>query len=230
MKRIHLLATLCTALFANAQDSSQVKVYKNELGLDATGMLRQFLHFNGSQFPEYYNPVYFISYRRHFGKCNLRAAIGGLYYFEPFESPFTNDPNEYERGSQQFDLRVGFEWTSELSKRWQTFYGLDYKQGFYKDHNDAPFWNGGYANGRDTKIIGYGIAPLLGFRFRLTERISLITEASLTLKLETIESRRYFLSVDPQSFPPQPEVIDPKITRINTSFEQPLSIFFTFDF
>lgn len=231
MKKLILIAVICSlAWSANAQDSTQSNNYKNEFGLDVTGFLQQFLYMNGSQFPNYYTPVYYLTYRRHIGKCNLRAAIGGLYYHQPFESPFINDQNEYERNTQQFDLRVGWEWTSEISRRWQAFYGLDYRQGFMHDYNDAPYWNAGYANGRESTTISYGIAPVLGIRFRLNERISLSTEASLNCRFETYENRRFFLSTDPNSYPPLPDVVDPKVTSFQTSFAQPLSVFLTIDF
>jgi len=47
--------------------------------------------------------------------------------------------------------------------------------------NDAPYWNGGYANGYMTKSQIYGIAPLLGFRFLLNKRLSISTETSFSL-------------------------------------------------
>lgn len=230
LKQIVIIACLCAmAPSLSAQDSTRTITWKNEFGLDATGFLQQFLYFNNSQFPTYYTPVYYVTYRRHFGKCNLRSAIGGYIYHHPFETPYPNDPNSYEHNTQQLSFRIGWEWTNELAKRWQVFYGMDYLQGFLHDQNDAPYWNGGYANGRETTTIIYGIGPLLGMRFRLTDRISLSTEASLSCNLEIFQSRRYYFSTDPQVLPTIPDQKDPKATNYYTSFAQPLSVFFTFD-
>jgi hypothetical protein len=230
MKKIILILCLCATCAAlPAQDSTQATRYKNEFGIDATGFLKQFVYLNGTQFPEYYTPVYYLTYRRHIGKCNLRAAIGGLVFHQPFDSPYgTGDPNSYEHSNVQVDARIGWEWTNELSRRWQVFYGADYRQGFIHDKNDAPYWNGGYAYGRETTFLSYGVAPLLGFRFRLTERLSLATEASFGFYLSTSETRKYYQPVSPQ-YPPMPDELSPKYRSYRTSFAQPLSVFITFD-
>lgn len=217
---------MCSSL--PAQDSTQTKRYRNEFGIDATGFLKQFLYLNGTQFPEYYTPAYYLTYRHHFGKCNLRAAVGGFFEHQPLASPFSGDANSYERATVLVSARIGWEWTNELSRRWQVFYGADYRQGYTHEKNDAPYWNGGYANGRESTNLTYGVAPLLGFRFRITERLSLATEASFGFYMFSNESRKYYIPVTSQ-FAPVPDEITPKRTGFYTSFAQPLSIFITFD-
>lgn len=228
LKQIFLSICFCFAFFVvSAQDSTQTIRYKNEFGIDATGFLRQFFDFNGTQ-PAYYTPTYYLTYRRHYPKGNLRAGIGGGMELSPITSPYLNDPNEYSKQVYSANVRFGWEWTQELSKRFQVFYGVDLRPSFYYYKNDAPNWNGGYANGYESRTISAGVAPLLGFRFRINERLSLATEASFAFAFSTSESRQYFTPTSNQ-FPPMSDVVVPMQYGLSTSFSQPVSLFIMFD-
>jgi hypothetical protein len=227
----HFLALLISiiSLTVFAQDTTnQKKIYRNEFGVDATGFIKQFLNFNQTQFPDYYTPTYYLTYRRHFSGGNIRFGIGGTFLKQDIAAPFTGDSNSYHSSSYSFDARIGWEFFSKLSKRWQAFYGLDFKPSIYHSKNDAPYWNGGYANGIevDSKILGLG--SVLGFRFKLTNRISLTTETSFSLFFENTSTRKYFIPVTNQ-FPAMADVVTPDMKKIYGSYSQPLSVIFTFD-
>lgn len=229
MKKIFLSIVLAIfILAAYGQDSTKTKFYRTELGIDATGFIKQFLNFGYNEYAYNYEPTYFITYRCHFKLGNIRFAVGGGYSDHKINAAFIQDSNNYHYNSYSFDTRIGWEFFTNLGKRWQVFYGLDFKPSYSYVKNDAPYWNGGYANGVESKSTIYGFSPLLGFRFKITKRISISTEANFTVNFVQKESRRYYIPVT-NDFPPLPDVTAPKYKEITTSFHQPLSLFFTFD-
>jgi len=229
MKKIFTIVFIGLLFFSQAQDSAQVKVYRNEFGLDATGFLKQVLNFSQQQqFSTYYFPTYYLTYRRYFKCGNLRAAVG--YDLLDAETPTGNpqDANKYRHVSHSVDSRIGWEFASELSKRWQVFYGLDLRPAYTYDKNDCRYSNGGYANGIETRTQIYSIAPLLGFRFRLGSRLSILTEASFSVNVQKNQERIYYTPTSSSSYPSKPD--EPKTTtqKMFTSFGQPLSVFIVF--
>lgn len=223
-----LLSLICLVLFSESKGQDSARVYKNEFGLDATGFVKQFFYLNGTQFPTEYSPLYYLSYRRKFKKGNIRFAVGGYAEHIPFTSPYTGDTNNYTRDAQSVSARIGWEFFNDISRRWQIFYGADFLNGYDHVQDDAPFWNGGYANGYETKTVIYGIGAMLGVRFRINDRISLLTESSLAFLFSTYDNRKYFLPTNSQ-YQPLPDITTPRMQRYYTSFAQPVSLYFTFD-
>lgn len=229
MKTIFLwILILFPVSILSAQDSLQAKkTYKNELGLDITGFIRQFVA-NNQSLPQYYVPVYYLTYRRHFKFGSIRFAGGGEFSDEEISPGFASDSNEYSKSTASYDLRIGWEFPMVLSPHWQAFYGLDFRPSRGRYRNDAPYWNGGYANGTETKYEIYAATPILGIRYKPTRRISLTTEAGLSIIWENRYSRKYYIPVNSQ-YPPLPDVVNPNNKRVYSSFTQPLSVVFTFD-
>jgi hypothetical protein len=229
MKSFLIVAAFILSLNVYSQDTTtHRKIYKNEFGVDATGFIKQFLNFNQGQFPEYYNPVYYITYRRHFSCGNIRFAIGGNFSSQDIVTPFAGDSNEYHSNAYSFNARIGWEFFNSIGKRWQVFYGLDFKPSIFYSKDDAPYWNGGYANGLETRSQLLGVGPMLGFRYKLTHRISLTTETSFSVIFEKATSRKYYIPVTSQ-FPAKPDVTAPDTKKVYGNYSQPLSVIFTFD-
>lgn len=227
----NLLTILFTTgiLVCLSQDTTKVsKVYGNEFGIDATGFVKQFLSFNQQAGNPAYSPYYFLTYRRHFKSLNIRSAAGGSYAANEIAPFFSVDSNSYNYFSYSVIARIGCEFFTDLSKRWEVFYGLDLRPGFFYTKNDASDWDNGYANGIETKTQVYGIAPLLGFRFRLIDRLSISTETSFSINLQNELNRHYFTPVASQ-YPALEDVVNPG-QKLFTGFEQPLSVFLTFNF
>ncbi len=229
-KIISIIFFLAFVSVTSAQDSSSVvKKYHNEFGIDATGFMKQFIYISNSQYGgPYYTPTYYLTYRRHFRTGNIRFAIGMGYTYQDINSPFEEDKNEYNANSFQFDARIGWEFFEKLSKRWEAFYGLDFRPSYQHEKNDVQFWNGGYANGYERTTETYSVSPLLGFRFRLTDRLSLTTEASFSITHFESDSRNYFTPVTDQ-YPEMEDIDKPKTKAMYTSFSEPLFIIITFD-
>jgi hypothetical protein len=206
------------------------KNHPNELGLDVTPFLKFYLDFsyNGGY---NYQPSYMLTYRRYFKKSSFRAAIGGNYIYSESPSPFNGDSlkiRNYNRSSA-FVFRVGYEFFQELSRRWQVYYGADLATEYSHQRNDALISGGGYFHGQENAVKGIGIAPLLGIRFRLTPRMSLITESRFLVQYSETTSQRYYTPIS-RAYPPKKS--DPRrtIKTTGTTFYYPLSIILTFSF
>ncbi|HTB06725.1 MAG TPA: hypothetical protein VK806_07190 [Bacteroidia bacterium] len=237
MKKYQLIIALCLlGLSAFAQDSTKVKQpnkdtikikqHNNEFGINATGFLRQFLNFNSSTTP----PVednYYITYRRHFSCGNLRVAIGADFSNSNIPSPYTTDSNKYNNNSYSIHFIIGWEFYNNLSKKWQVFYGADFRPSIAYSKNDAQYWSGGYANGIETKTQIYGFGPFVGFRFKLSRRLSLLTSTSYIINSETDNNRTYYTPVGTVTGP-APTPTNQKTTKLYSSYSEPLAVFIDF--
>ncbi|HRI58995.1 MAG TPA: hypothetical protein PK228_04715 [Saprospiraceae bacterium] len=221
-------ALLFTAFSVIAQDSTGTKIYKNEFGLDMTGFIRQFLNIS-DQFGSYYQyqPAYYLTYRRLLSNTNVRAAFGFEYSSEEAPGYFMGDSSSYEDMQSKIAFRVGYEKFAMLEKRWEVLYGLDFRANFFRDMDENTGSNAGYMNGHDDKTIILGLAPFLGFRFKIGKRLSLTTEASLNCNVQKSTSRSSFKSVPGFSLPPKEDEIEER-NRVFFEFSPPLAIFINF--
>jgi hypothetical protein len=226
MKYILFSVILLISLGSLSQPAydSLPKRYRHELGADITGLIKQFMMYNnnGQLSSNPYVPIYYVTYRYHFKKANIRFGIGGEYSQSSVPGYAINGQEKtFTRTFSGFSARIGYERTSELSKRWQAFYGIDFRPTISKDHNQAQFSNAGYINGYITESTTYGLAPLLGFRFRLTSRVSLTTELSFTAYYGESSRQSTYISQDDRLYPPIPDGQKMISKTISASFSQP---------
>ncbi len=228
MKKLLLITYICfIGLSSFAQDTTKVNKHPNEFGIDVTGFIKQFLNFNTSQFPTYYSPTYYLTYRRYFGCGNLRVEIGGDFMNNQVAPENTTDSNKYYDRSSSLYLSVGWEFYTNIGKRWQIFYGADFRPSFTYSKNDVMFWNGGYAQGQETQTQVYSVAPLLGVRLKLTKRLSILTETSYSIIYEQDNTKTYFTPLSGAPLP-APVPTSQKLTKMFSSYAQPLSLFLDF--
>lgn len=227
MKRFLFAGLLCTALAPAvfAQPSNDNLPYKNEFGVDATSFVRQFFKISSAMPGEDYSPTYYLTYRRLTTAGNLRAAIGGSFNDRLIQPSLVTDSNKYYMKSSAINFRVGWEFFTNITKRWQTFYGMDFCPTIIKNRNDAHHWNGGYATGSESNNINFAVAPLLGFRYRITDRISIATETSFSFNWTAQKSRQYYTPVDP-ALPAKPDKVEPRNVMRSTRYQQPIGLFF----
>ena len=209
------------------------KVYHNELGVDVTGFFRRFFPLVQMDYygPTYYieSPDYYLTYRRLFKCGNLRAGIGGDFSKRDVKNYMnTLDTKKYVSLNHSIAARLGWEFTNELSKRWQVYYGLDLKFSQQYYNNNGSSFNTEYTVGYESTAQNYVISPLLGFRFKITNRLSLTTEACLSVNFENSEYKRTYTPTS-SIYPSKSDDISPRTNSISSSFTQPFSIILTFD-
>lgn len=219
-----LLLSPAHRLFAQ-EITTPPKTYHNEFGIDVTSFVKEFLNIN--QNSQDYIPTYYLTYRRNFKCGNLRFGIGANYSSQDIPPAFVGDHKQYHSNAHSIDLRIGWEFVTDLSKSWQVFYGVDFRPSFIYNKNDAPYWNAGYANGQEVKSQNMGVAALLGFRFRLNDRLSLRTETNFSFNWLQNSGRNYFIPVSSQ-YPAIPDVDIPKTKSSFSHFTPPVSLMLSF--
>lgn len=219
MKKLILSAIILTAAFnLSAQKEPIQQTNHHEIGIDASSFLAQILPGNGG----YQNTPFFLMYRYHFPKSALRFGIGG---YATKDDAITNDTASslYQRSG--LFLRVGYERKTDFGKHWQFFYGLDARFQFYNLENSNDYSQS--LSLRYTQESSYyGVAPLMGFRFKINERISVTTEASFLLAFYTEENRYEWT---PEEEPYRTNEFQ-KREGYTAEFRQPINIIFTYNF
>lgn len=228
MNRKKILVALYGLIFIAHNVLSQndtVSMPKNEFGIDVTGTIRFFMKFQNSS--DYiYTPKYYLTYRRYLNHGNIRFGIGGDVSDLEITG-MVGDSNIYHRVSNNVDTRFGWEFKSDLSKRWQVFYGLDFRFLIGKQRDEVAFFNGGYAVGFENHSTTYGVAPVLGFRYKINNRISLLTEASFSFNINQYRTRNIYTPLS--GYPNLPDEVAPATRNIYTSFAQPIAIYLVFN-
>jgi hypothetical protein len=233
MKKIILIAVMSVTIlpvFAQQDTATRKPQHPNEFGIDATGFLKQFLNLNTSgSGAELYSPTYYLTYRHHFGYANLRIGIGANFdnYNIPAYEP--NDLNKYYFVSNSLNAFIGWECFTNLSKHWQVFYGADFRPSLDYYRNDNQYSNGGYATGSETQSQIYGVAPFVGFRFKFSKRLSILTETSYAVNWEQDVNKTYYTPM-PGATLPAPTPVNQTTTKFFSSFTAPLSVFIDFTF
>lgn len=230
MKKTILLTLVFATTFLYSQSDSIYKKYRHELGADITGLLEQFFNLNYSNGMYYTPPVptYLVTYRYYIKKSNIRFGVGGNYNKSSVPGYTINGQEKtFYNTSNQFSFRLGYEFVNELSKKWQAFYGLDFRPSFANTTNETWFSNVGYLNGYINKTTTYGLAPLLGFRFRINNRVSLTTETSFTYNIQKNTYQRTYVSLDQNLYPSIPNDPVSKSETASAGFSQPLFLVLT---
>lgn len=214
-----------------AQTDSTAPLHRNEVGIDVTAFLRQFLWSGSSELNSgYYLPTYQFTYRYHLGSASLRGAVGAYYIDEERPAYWYNSAEEtYRQKSSELYVRVGIEWHQELHKRWQVFYGVDIKPSWSRSSDKWDYSNAGYRHGHESKEDVLAIGPVVGLRYRITPRFSLSTESGFSFMKNHSVSREFSEPlINDADHPPIPdETIS--LTSYRTLYQIPLSVIATFD-
>lgn len=233
MKTLNLTFAIIFISFVGlAQDKTKQdsELYANEIGVDITGLIKEFTYFNQPNVGNNYSPIYYITYRHKFSKGNIRLGLGGMFNDRAIANP--NNINFQNRSTNAaVDLRIGYEFVTNLGKRSQLYYGIDFRPGFStfksKVHSSSSPTTSSYDWVNETQMT-YGIAPILGYRFRITNRISFTTELSLTAYFSQKNRKDTQEIVEPESYK-FPTVKQPTLNSAGVNFQQPVSITVTFD-
>lgn len=209
-------------LLASTTIYAQEDVRKNEIGMDVTGLWELVL---GSQ--NFNQNDYFITYRRYFADFNLTSGIGFQY-----ENLYSDIPDQVNTDSRRnkvkrnFNYRIGIEKEGKVFKKIQTFYGVYYTQSFSHHFDDLTSVSGGFARGQVNNISQSGLAPFIGVRYNLTDRIGIETSSFINFYYELNKTEQFSRYVGPiAGTPPLQYVI--KRNSWNLSNQLPIFLIFT---
>lgn len=164
--RIPILFCLC--LMAIDQFGQSTARFKNDLGFNVTTLLSEVIGV-GNQGD---NPIFNITYRRK-GKTSSLRVSAHLGYNED-QSTNEIDFSVLTLKESDYRIRLGYEKRIDLSNRFQMHFGLD-GLGLYSTSNSIS--TTGLTN--DIKEFNFGGGPALRLEYKLSDRISLMTESTL---------------------------------------------------
>ena len=121
---------------------------------------------------------------------------------------------------QFYSLAAGYEIRKDLGKKFEYYYGIDAR--YYQVSSTTDIYSRSGTESIKSIINGPGLAPLLGFRWNITDRIALVTEGSIAVEL--LNPYRYIL--DNRGFK---DVLEDKL-EWTVRPVTPGAIFFSFKF
>lgn len=188
MKKITLICTLLSfqsILFS--QDTKEERIYPNEIGLNTTEFVKSFFSFS-NQFSSI--EPYLLSYKRilNDNQSAIRFFAGGSYINN--KSKTVNTPND-RYYTRNFESKIGYERRYNLSRKFTAIVGADIKVGSLNNKNfyTYNFNNSSYQTQEQYGKSGYlGLNIPVGLYFHLNKRLSLYTEAGLSITKNDISS------------------------------------------
>lgn len=221
MKKLFILSCIfCFGVVSygqitNPPDTTKSE-FKNVIGVDATGLLQQFL--NLSEYNYWYVP-YHITYKRILKSNAIRLNLGGNI---SASSETSNDTSNTDRTRKSFLAGIGFEHYSYINKNCNVYFGVDaiYRYGYTNYHS----WDNSRISKQKDESHGYGLSPFLGFQFKFWKRISIAVESSYDILYSKSTSS------NDREYPGYPEYIDrhdkSESSGISTRFNPPVTIRF----
>ncbi|MBS1547760.1 MAG: hypothetical protein JST38_12385 [Bacteroidetes bacterium] len=226
MKQVLLFAVIFgLPMSASAQQSWPDTTHRHEVGIDVSSFLWLYSGraVSDSSSPWMLPAPYWVAYRYHFrNHWALRIGIGGFAMKDERPLFGYSDPLTYTTKQSEVDVRIGLERGQDLAKRWQVIYGLDLRPAWTYQYTDYQYSNGYYRHGEEDHGTDLAGAVLLGIRYRITPRFSLLTEASLAVVATHREQRQFTEPMDADHVP-QPDV-SISTNSIHTLFQPPLNI------
>ena len=185
------LVSLFMVIFSYGQtDTVMSRVFKNEIGVDATSLLTNI--FKGN----YSNP-FIIQYQRHIKQSAIRVVLNGLY---SIDNHFL-DTGSYEEHIKSIGLKLEYLHYFKLDYHWYSYFGIGVA--YSNEDRLSGYPSGNYISYRNTKIDNIGGNLFMGLQYQITSRIKVSVEGDLEiLKSETTRFYYYqFLVVQSGSLP-----------------------------
>ena len=201
----------------NDTSNTNFYTYKNQLGFGVSDLLFNYLKTKPNKSVE----NYYLIYRRHFQKVNLRAGFSYNYNFyksTPIPNIIFYDLTSYEKS---FNYRLGMDMNIKLSTRFMLNLGMDL---MYKNKNTTYYHRDTSNNWASTsfhKGNGFGLSPMCRIEYKINKRLSLSSDAVATMILTKYISHSTYPNKDPDMITYQLYDFDfnfPKTIYLNFSF------------
>lgn len=148
------------------QTRSKFFSYQNDIGINVTNLLSKIISLGNDD-----QPAFNISYRRKNEASGLRLSLH-IFFDKKTDAPVNGF--DVDRTEHDYKLRFGYEFYKSLSKRFTFAYGPDVLYLNTQSKSVSP--QSGFTN--DIKEYKFGIGPALRFEYKLSDRISLMTEST----------------------------------------------------
>lgn len=197
------LCFLPFGLFAqnDSQGDNPNRVRNNEIGFDMTALWRQVL---GTQ--SFGNNDYFMTYRHYMKGFNINAGLGFNYNKEYSDNPGQpNTDNTKTEISRMLNYRIGLEKRTPFFKDIEGMYGLYFNQHFSSVFNDGLWQSAGFSLGQFLNVYQTGLAPFIGIRYNITDRIGIETSSYINFYYELKKLDQFSRYIGPVAGNPIPE-------------------------
>ncbi len=159
------------------------KECKNVIEVNITGLIGQFLNLNTMGYYSY--SPYMMSYKRIFKNCAIRLGVGG----STSSSEVTNNDTLHGKSIyNNYNVGLGYEHYSYLTKRWTLYFGIDAIASHMLHIYENDYSTTSSTKDRSTNC-SFGASPFVGLVFRLNSRLSLSTETSYDISYFISESK-----------------------------------------
>lgn len=178
MKKQILIITVfasCIRLHAQNSKNDSVIFKRNNLGLDMTYFVKQFLNFSSTGGYYFENP-YMLMYKREIKNSAIRSGIK-IYHTE--SKGTKNDTVENSTKRYTYFVGLGYERKVNIYKYWRLFYGID--GGFeYSSENSKYQYTQTYYSTKKAESYQYSLLPFVSLGVEFNSRIILTTSSYLT--------------------------------------------------
>lgn len=156
--------------YGQTTDTLTEKVFKNEIGIDATSLFTNI--FKGT-----YSSPYAIQYQQHIRQSAIRFTLGGIYD----TNNHLLDTGSYEEYSKSIALKLEYLHYFKLDYHWYLFMGIGVIYSIEDRLTGYPINSNSYINYQDTKTENTGGNLLVGLQYKISSRINASIEGNLKI-------------------------------------------------
>lgn len=171
MKSIYTFLLITFGTCAMAQELPDLKAYRHDIGFNTSILVNGIINSNQGPFDFMYKVQ---------KSSNTALRLGASIYGSVGTDYYSSSSNYQKRENWAFNLSIGKEKQQQLSKRWIFHYGMDLKA-YYTNFQADAYSGGNLNNATSYETWGGGVAPFLGIRFQILEKLYVATEASLRI-------------------------------------------------
>lgn len=187
-------------------------VLEHEIGLNVSQFINQFISTNNE--PIFFQP-YLLTYKSTTDRKTFFRSGYGFNFDGNSEKPDVGEPKATNY-LLSINIRLGVEKQWNVGNKWLMTYGLDFPIDFnYSSTNSISQFQD--VRLKSTRVAA-GLGPVIGFHYKINEKVKIGTESTLYMKVYTIRSNT---SVDGS------ELDKSQRDGITTSLTSPISIYFS---
>lgn len=198
-------------------DASLERQVYSQFGLNTTDFFSRII---GAQNPPETGPVD-LFYKICWPKAKLRFGLG-------FQGKKTKDDETNEDDFEstltfnRFNFVFGFQQTAIQGKRFGAYWGIDLVNFYSTNRVKNNFF--GETSELETKSTNFGLGPILGVTFKISEHFHLNTESTIYLLYNETKRTETFDGQDPVNNDPN------RTTGFEYSLQAPLALFLNYTF
>jgi hypothetical protein len=171
MKNLMLMLFCLVSITLFSQELPDLKAYRHDIGFNTSILVNGIINSNQGPFDFMYKVQ---------KSSNTAIRLGASIYGSVGTDFYSNSTNYQKRENWAFNISFGKEKQQQLSKRWIFHYGMDLRA-YYSNYNTDSYSDANLYNTTNFETWGGGVAPFLGIRFQILEKLYVATEASLRI-------------------------------------------------